>query len=128
MTTKLARWVSTVAYAGIIFYLSSRTWGSVELFPHFDKVIHIFLYSGLGFLCVWALRTTTLRGRAMIFPLAASMAFIYGVSDEIHQMFVPGRTASIVDLIFDTAGAIVGAWAAMAIAKKIRKESPGLDI
>ena len=120
---KLIRWLTTLAYAGVIFYLSSRTWSRVELFPHSDKVIHTIMYAGLGFLCVWALRATTLRGREAILPLAVAMAFIYGVTDEIHQLFVPGRSCDAADLVFDGVGAIFGAWLAVVVARKIRGKS-----
>lgn len=120
--TKLIRWLATLAYAGVIFYLSSRTWGGPELFPHADKIIHTCLYAGLGFLCAWALRTTTLKGRAMLFPMAAAMAFVYGATDELHQSFVPGRTPSPADLVFDALGGIVGAWLAVRIAHRLRHE------
>lgn len=120
---KLLRWLTTLAYAGVIFYLSSRTWGGAELFPHSDKLVHTILYAGLGFLCVWSLRATPLKGRAAVLPLAAAMAFCYGATDELHQSFVPGRTPSIVDLAFDGVGGVLGAWAAVAIARRMRGET-----
>jgi VanZ family protein len=39
---------------------------------------------------------------------------VYGVSDEFHQRFVPGRNASIEDWVADVAGAAVGVAAAFA--------------
>ena len=120
---KLFRWISTLAYAGVIFYLSSRCWSGPPLFLHADKVIHLVIYAGLGALCVWALRGTSLRGRAQLLPLAVAMAFIYGVTDEMHQMFVPGRDASAADLVFDAIGGFLGAWAALAFARRMRRKS-----
>ena len=40
-----------------------------------------------------------------------SVCFVvfYGMTDEFHQMFVPGRTSSIDDLFADTIGAFIGA-------------------
>lgn len=119
---KYSRWITTFAYAGFIFYLSSRTWGGPPLFPNADKIIHALLYLILGGLVVWALRATTLRGRGAIFPLAATAAALYGITDEIHQMFVPGRNADPLDWIADAVGAILGAWIANHAARRIRKE------
>lgn len=39
------------------------------------------------------------------------MSFLYGVSDEIHQSFVPGRGPHARDIIFDTIGGTLGVWA-----------------
>lgn len=113
---RAVRWITTLAYAGVIFYLSSRAWNGTSLFPHADKLLHLLVYAGLGALCVWALEGTSLRGRAQIFPLAAAMAFLYGVTDEMHQMLVPGREASLADLIFDGIGAAAGARIAWSLA------------
>lgn len=120
---KIFRWFITLAYAGIIFYLSSRTWNGTPWFTHSDKVIHILMYAGLGFLCLWSLRSTALRKRALIFPFAVVLTTFYGLSDEIHQMFVPGRSAEFFDLISDGLGAFLGAYLACVIAKKFRREN-----
>jgi VanZ family protein len=41
--------------------------------------------------------------------LAVTLAAAYGVSDELHQSFVPGREASAADVLKDTGGALAGA-------------------
>jgi VanZ family protein len=119
---KLLRFVITLAYAGVIFYLSSRTWDGVPLFPGADKIIHTMIYAGLGFLCVWSLRITSLKTRAQIFPIAAIIAFIYGITDEIHQLFVAGRSCELSDLLSDATGAVLGSWIAVTLAKRIRRQ------
>lgn len=40
--------------------------------------------------------------------MSTSLCIIYAVSDEIHQIFVPGRTAQLIDLVMDTAGSLLG--------------------
>ena len=40
--------------------------------------------------------------------LALSMVFLYGASDEVHQAFVPNRTAQVSDVFIDTAGGAAG--------------------
>lgn len=107
---KIVRYIITFGYMGFIFYLSSRSWGGTQLFPHADKVIHICLYAVLGALCYWTLLATTLRGRAMLPHLAAAIATLYGVTDELHQLFVPGRSCDVLDLAADLAGAIIGSF------------------
>ena len=38
----------------------------------------------------------------------ADLSVVYAATDEAHQMFVPGRTADVLDLLADAGGAIVG--------------------
>ena len=33
---------------------------------------------------------------------------IYAISDEIHQLFVPGRSCQLLDILIDSMGSIVG--------------------
>jgi len=52
---------------------------------------------------------------------------LYGVSDEIHQIYVPGRTPDSLDVVADAVGAALGV-AALASLKVIRKvyfDDPG---
>jgi len=57
--------------------------------------------------------------------LAIAIAVSYGLTDEVHQMFVPGRSAEVADLIADAAGACAGTaacWAWGIIAQTARDE------
>ena len=121
---KRLRWVPVVAYAGLIFFLSSRAWREppFELFYGADKVIHAIMYAGLAFGLVWAFRATRWKFNPHLFWVAALISLAYGASDEFHQSFVEGRTASIADLIADGIGGCVGAYAAIVVARFIRKE------
>lgn len=40
--------------------------------------------------------------------LALALVFLYAASDELHQVFVPGRTAQISDVLIDTSGGVIG--------------------
>jgi VanZ family protein len=76
--------------------------------PGVQNALHIPAYAGLSFL-LWR----GLRGQRRAPFLAAALATAYGVTDEAHQMFVAGRTASATDAIFNAIGAFaVAAWAA----------------
>lgn len=119
---KYVRWFVTIGYAGAIFYLSSRTWDGLPSFPLSDKFFHAVLYFGFGGLLIWALRTTKFKDTAHIEYIAFMCAVLYGLSDEIHQLFVPGREFSIFDLLADAVGAAVGIVIAAKIATSVRKQ------
>lgn len=105
---RLIRWSITFTYAAFIFYLSSRTWTGAPLFPGADKIIHLAIYAVLGALCVWSLTGTAFMKRPVIVPLAVAMTALYGISDEVHQMYVAGRTAEVYDFISDAIGGTIG--------------------
>ena len=97
-----------LAYMGLIFYLSSKPALEVPpLFPHQDKVFHLCEYFGLGFLLAFATAAGHTRNR---FIAAFALAAVYGITDEIHQSYVPGRDASVFDWLADTVGAWLGAF------------------
>lgn len=71
------------------------------------KAAHFTIYFLLGILVIRALwlHKNTLRQRVVT---AAAFCFLYACSDEFHQSFVPGRAASIRDVLIDTSGALTG--------------------
>lgn len=76
-----------------------------------SPLAHFCEYAVFGFLLQNALgcslgRPASAR-RAMV--LAVVIASAYGVTDEFHQLFVPGRACDPVDWLVDTAGATLGA-------------------
>lgn len=104
-------WVITFSYMLLIFLVSSRR--SIDL-PHipagFDKVLHLCAYMVLAFLFSLSLRQSGIR--KYVFLLAILLTSVYGISDEIHQSFVPGRDPSFGDLLADAVGAFGGSLAA----------------
>lgn len=71
------------------------------------KNAHLFAYFVLGILVTNALRSSGVTGyRAM--GLAIFICVLYAISDETHQLFIPGRGGQVKDVIIDSAGAIVG--------------------
>lgn len=84
------------------------------------KAAHSFAYFGLGLITFAAFGTTRLRAGQRA---AASLALValYAISDEVHQLFVPGRSGEARDVLIDTvAGAIAIAIAAAITAKRAR--------
>src|SRR4051795_3605108 len=77
-----------------------------------DKGLHAVLYAGLGVLLVRALAGGLRRRITVTIALAATLiAGAYGVSDEFHQHFVPPRQVEGLDVVADTIGAGVAAFA-----------------
>ncbi len=109
----LPRWlrdiVPLVLWMALIFVLSSRS-TLVEIEnktgeKFFFKTSHFVAYGMLAWLWWRALAPQRQLARSI---LLAAFVFttLYGVFDEIHQSFVPGRHARIADMLFDASGAL----------------------
>ncbi len=82
----------------------------IDEFPFRDKGIHFVEYGILGWLCARATAGTWPGApRWKTAALAATIATLWGLSDECHQFFVPGRSAEIGDAVADLLGAVAGA-------------------
>lgn len=119
MTRTVVRvWLPAALYMALIWALSSMslTDVSIDEFPFRDKGIHALEYGVLGFLVAHAsLRTWSQRGRLRIFGVALLITAGWGILDEIHQAFVPGRSSDVLDVVADLIGALFGTSARMAI-------------
>lgn len=73
------------------------------------KNAHFFAYLALGALLMNAIRKGRVKGRG-VYLLAFGICVAFAVSDEVHQLFVPGRGGQIKDVLIDSAGALVGIW------------------
>jgi hypothetical protein len=107
---RVSLWGPVILYCGLIFLLSSMS--RVPALPGgmSDKMAHALLYSGLGFLAARALAGGF--GRPVpwrVVPAVAAFAALYGLSDEAHQLFVPGRQFDLRDTVADVVGGVAGA-------------------
>ena len=96
-------WGPVLLQAVLLFYLSSLR--NVLLPARSDKLAHFAAYALLGGLIVRALHGGFVPLRLKPAFAAIVLASLYGASDEIHQIFVPGRDASLWDLGADALGA-----------------------
>jgi VanZ family protein len=101
-------WGPVVAYMAVLFFLSSQpVLPGASLTP--DWVQHGIAYAGLGLVTLRAVAGGRLAGVvAGTAVVAWLIAAGYGVSDEIHQSFVPDRMADLRDVVADAIGAALG--------------------
>ncbi len=128
-------WVLTILWMGIIFYFSSqpaelsldasgeilvqmnqigeddihnisdrRVW---NLHYFIRKLAHFVLYCGLGFLMVFSIASIKYRPY-ISYIIAWLAASLYGILDEWHQNFIPGRGATLADMKLDAVSALAG--------------------
>ena len=86
----------------LIFYFSSRTSENIMIAsakPSF--IYHMLEYFVLSFLLFRAFKGYNVKNA---FLLSILFSTFYGVTDEIHQLFVPGRAFEIKDLFIDFLG------------------------
>jgi VanZ family protein len=96
----------------------------VALHDFLRKCAHVVEYFVFGALLFRAFRTPALGWQWRWALLAILAAALYASSDEIHQIFVPSRGASIWDALLDTGGASVAQLAAWILN---RREQPSND-
>lgn len=71
------------------------------------KLAHFTAYFLLGVLLLLACRRSGGKGfRSVV--LAFGIAVLYAMSDEFHQLFIPGRSGEVRDVLIDSAGAMTG--------------------
>ena len=104
----------------VIDKLTPNTKFNVNEFNHMvRKNAHFFIYLGLGVLTVNALRK---KGIVRYKYIALLICILYAISDEFHQVFVPGRGPGVKDVLIDSAGALVGILIYLGIKKIIKSD------
>ena len=102
------RMVPLAAAMGTIFLLSHQPGNRLSLppFPGIDKIGHMMIYGTLAGTAILAFsaRQKDTRPQRVMF-LTVAFCLLYGISDEFHQSFIPGRSASVLDVVADCGGA-----------------------
>ena len=111
-------WAPVVLYMAFIFSLSSISRPPDLPAEMSDKTGHMLLYAGcLRFWCAhWPVGGGAASRRSWR-ALPSSLATLYGVTDEIHQHFVPPRQMDGWDVLADAAGASIAAAGAYAVSR-----------
>lgn len=109
--TGLLRWLPAIAWMAVIFTLSSvsglRVSDDAAVDRPFRVLGHLLSYALLAALLLYAMAGLRRPGIRQI-AIAYGISLVYGVSDEIHQTFVPDRSGRIDDLLVDALGAVGG--------------------
>jgi VanZ family protein len=108
-------WIGVSSYCVLIFLASSIPGSDVDTGPPgVDKLLHLIEYLILSFLLYSAMRAQ--RPDASpggIFIFVFILSTLYGISDEIHQLYVPLRECDPLDMVLDGVGSALGAYWAM---------------
>jgi len=127
--------VPALGWAAVIFGLSSIPGADIPSppIPSADKLAHLGVYGVLGFLWFRCARAwpapavapspRPVRRSTWAWTIVAVLA--YGISDELHQAFVPRRSPDILDVLADLGGGALGAGLAAAIATR-RRSRPSM--
>lgn len=102
-----ARWVPLLLWMTLIFMASDRVPGELPTFGPWDLLVkkagHMLAYAVLAILARRAV-----VGGAWPDLWVLAITAVYAASDEFHQVFVPGRNGSVVDLFIDCLGGMMG--------------------
>ncbi|MDQ0428857.1 VanZ family protein [Planomicrobium stackebrandtii] len=141
---KSISWIAAIAWMAVIFYLSHQPGSAssdlssgivaalldlmdrvapaldfdVESFHTFvRKNAHFIAYFLLSLLSLNAWRSSGFRGLKQL-ALGFGMCALFAATDEIHQLFIDGRSGEVRDVLIDSAGAGLGV-AVYVIAEKV---------
>ena len=127
--------VAVVLWMGLIYYFSSLSQREVEALQpsaggaySWANVLrpvagHLFLYAVLAALLLaglWSWKRGAVPRLEWALVIAA-LATLYGVSDELHQSMVAGRSASAMDVLVNLAGAVIAVGTMSFLAKILFK-------
>lgn len=101
---KFFRFLPAIIWMGIIFYLSS---GPTDSVPIHDTTSRFIFFKSLHVI-TYAILYSTYFLASKKRGLSLFLTILYGITDEFHQSYVPGRTARVTDLIFDSLGGVLG--------------------
>lgn len=107
---KYVSYAAPIIWMILIYFLSSRSTFPVHFsesgYEYFSSLLHIFLYIVLTFLIANALTTAKVKFKHALLN-ALIIAMLFGILDEWHQAFVPGREARLSDWVLDVVGCLV---------------------
>lgn len=132
MRSLVRHWIPVIVWAGVIFFFSTKQfstastsriigpilhWLNPSISTELERTIHFFVRKLGHWSEYFIFALLLMRALDQRFPQAygfrkvvwtALVIFLYASSDEIHQLFVPGRSASLNDILLDFFGGVCG--------------------
>ena len=106
---RLIYWLPSIVWAIIIFSISSTPGNELPSLKFgLDKLAHITVYGIFSYLLLFAFANSSNKNYVQKIYYSFLISFLYGVFEEYHQLFVPGRFFSYVDMYANLIGSIVG--------------------
>lgn len=91
------------------------------------KIAHFSIYTLVGLLLMSFVSTYKLKQNIRII-ISLCIGILYATSDEIHQLFIPGRSGQITDVIIDTMGVLLGIIVLLTLLEIYKKTTNKIDI
>src|SRR5680860_1333122 len=112
----LFRYLLPACYMAALFFVSYIPGDVMEVTPGFrlltpswQNLLHVPAYGGLALSWWWALETQLAEKKPRLIA-AFTLTIMYGLVDEVWQLFIPGRYGSLTDLALDALGAAMALW------------------
>ena len=86
------------------------------------KLAHFSVYTLLGISLMCFMSTFEIKNKYKVGG-SIILGFLYACSDEIHQIFVPGRSGLFTDVLLDTAGVLFGTLLVFLLVKNVSKKN-----
>ncbi|MBM9616205.1 VanZ family protein [Desulfobulbus rhabdoformis] len=130
----ILRMVPLFMVMGGIFYLSHQPGSTLHL-PEFyssDKLLHMLAYAILGGAYLLGLKPFWRERFPFVVGSTLVLCLVYGLLDEYHQSFIPGRSVSGGDVAADFLGGVMAvlllfAWRKILMVQKEGKRKPHLN-
>ena len=112
-------WIISAIIAGIMFYMSSLEFqkgppGGFSILPiAYHILAYFFLAVFVNFALIKGKKTKTHR-----IYITLIITFLYAISDEMHQYFVPGRSLSGYDILLDLSGILLACFLYLVLIKQ----------
>jgi VanZ family protein len=124
-STRLLFLALSIFWAGVIFYLSSKSsLPTPKLFPGQDKLFHMVAFGMLAFFSLGAMRPAASGYRSRQVWFTVVLVTLYGLLDEFHQYYVPGRSVEVYDALADACGGLLGACAMYYLVRVLLNRHP----
>lgn len=127
MVQAVTRVLPAILVMGVIFFLSHQPGDLLGPYPFrwADKLAHLVVYAILCVTLIYAFpRHYRWSARKPIAAVSVIFCLVYGISDEFHQSFIPGRYPSIADIAADTAGAMLACMLWLRLSSRKHAENP----